>query len=89
MLLITVVPTDSAERRFRWFLSASMFLTLIGYSLVCLALWNPEVAAGLLRFYWFRMSDVFIPLGVSIVGLRFVERLGPAGPAHAGFGWLA
>ena len=78
LLLITVAPTDAAGRRLRWFVSFAMLLTLIGYGLVWFGTWNPDAAAGLLRFYWFRTSDVFIPLGVSLAGLAFVVQLGSA-----------
>jgi hypothetical protein len=81
LVLVTVAPADARERRFRWFVSAAMLFTMMGYGLVGIGNWMPDRAAALLRFYWFRMSDVFIPLGVALVGLRFIEQLGPARPA--------
>jgi hypothetical protein len=87
-VLVTVAPADAGQRRFRWFVSAAMFLTLIGYGLVWFAAWDQDTAGSLLRFYWFRTSDVFIPLGVALAGLRFVDQLGGVRPiAHRL--WLA
>ena len=37
-----------------------------------LAIGIRDFAASLLRFYWFRMSDVFVPLGVTLVGLDWL-----------------
>jgi hypothetical protein len=88
LLLITVSPADPRERRFRWFISASMLLTLIGYCLVLFSNWAPDLAAALLRFYWFRASDVFIPLGVTLAGLRFIDQLGTTRPVARRL-WLA
>ena len=80
LVLVTVAPASNGEKRFHWFVSAAMLLTLIGYGLVWLSNWEPEQAAALLRFYWFRASDVFVPLGVSLTGLRFVDQLGQTRP---------
>ena len=88
LLLVTVVPADARQRRFRWFVSAAMLFTLIGYGLVWIANWMPDTAAALLRLYWFRMSDVFIPLGVALVGLRFIDELVPSRPRARRL-WLA
>ena len=33
---------------------------------------NPARAAGLLRFYWFRLSDVAVPMGVALAGPVFL-----------------
>jgi hypothetical protein len=102
-LLLTVSPADACQRRLRWMVSAAMLLVLIGYGLVLIGYRNPDFAASLLRFYWFRMSDVFVPLGVTLVGLDWllriitvntrVDRSGigglPIGHARAGHLWLA
>ena len=40
---------------------------------VILSYWsksNPDVCAGLLRFYWFRLSDVAVPMAFSLLGCR-------------------
>lgn len=78
LAIVTLSPADSAGRRLRRFVGGTMLLTVIGYLLVWLGEWAPAPAAALLRFYWFRMSDVFVPVGVSLAGLTIVDRLGPA-----------
>lgn len=81
LVLVTVTPADARQRKLRWFVGGTMLLTLTGYLIVWIATWAPDTAAALLRFYWFRMSDVFVPLGVVLVGLTFVEQLGMSRPA--------
>jgi hypothetical protein len=76
LAMVTLSPADAAGRRLRWFVGATMLLALIGYLLVWLGGWAPEPAAAVLKFYWFRMSDVFVPVGVALVGLTIVDRLG-------------
>ncbi|HEV2971575.1 MAG TPA: DUF6798 domain-containing protein [Pirellulales bacterium] len=88
LVLVTVAPADAGQRRFRWFVSAAMFLALIGYGLVWFAAWDQDSAGTLLRFYWFRTSDVFIPLGVAMVGLWFVDQMGQTRPVARRL-WLA
>jgi hypothetical protein len=75
LVLITVSVADGPRRRLRWMVSAAMLLTAIGYGFVLIGHWNPDFAASLLRFYWFRMSDVFVPLGVTLVGLDWLRQM--------------
>jgi hypothetical protein len=43
---------------------------LLGCLIAWLTLGNDLLAASLLRYYWFRMADVMVPLGVSIEVIR-------------------
>jgi hypothetical protein len=88
LLLLTVVRTDAPGRRFRWIVNAGIFLTLVGYGLVYLSHWYPVVGNSLLRFYWFRMSDVLVPMGVALLGLQFWQQLSESRPV-AGRRWMA
>jgi hypothetical protein len=88
LLLLTVVKPDAAGRRFRWIVNTGILLTLIGYGLVLLSHWNPTWGNALLRFYWFRMSDALVPMGVALVGLRFWRQLAESRP-RAGRLWMA
>ena len=75
LVLITISPADGPQRRLRWMVNGAMLLTAIGFGFVVIGHWNPTFAASLLRFYWFRMSDVFVPLGVTLVGLDWLRRI--------------
>ncbi len=40
---------------------------------------DPVWASGLLRYYWFRLGDVAVPLGVALLGLSSASRLCESG----------
>lgn len=61
------LPGVPAWRRLRGVVNGSLVVTAIGCLLSMLAAWAPDVAASLLRFYWFRLSDALVPLGVSLL----------------------
>jgi hypothetical protein len=44
----------------------------IGIDQFSIAFGSKQVAADLLRFYWFRMSDLLVPMGVSLALLRWI-----------------
>lgn len=65
------------DERFRplWsFVVGSIGLAAIGASIDLLA-GGTTWGTGLLRYYWFRQTDVFVPLGVSIFGIARLAEL--------------
>jgi hypothetical protein len=54
------------------FVNATLVMALAGLGLRILGVYDGGLAAGLLRFYWFRLADVAVPLGVALVGVRQV-----------------
>jgi hypothetical protein len=61
---------NQRQQRFEHFLWGTLILFLIGM-LAAYGLRNNRIlSAEILRFYWFRLSDVFIPAGVAIGTLR-------------------
>lgn len=57
--------------RFAW---GAVLLSAIGFTIE-IVLWNsPASAAALLRFYWFRLADVAVPLAVSLQAVSIVVR---------------
>lgn len=68
-------PAERWERlaRLRRFVLASLLITATGL-LIELALQNrPELAAGILRYYWYRLADFAVPLGVALFAARAAE----------------
>lgn len=59
-------PPDAAQRRLRAIVNASLGIVVIGIALSILGHTRPELVAGLLRFYWFRLADCLVPLGVAL-----------------------
>lgn len=53
-----------------YYVLTAMCIACVG---VILSYWsksNPDVCAGLLRFYWFRLSDAAVPMAFSLLGCR-------------------
>jgi hypothetical protein len=63
------------QRMFNGFIWGTLALAAIGmiiaYSLSDSVWGNKELSASLLRFYWFRLSDIAIPMGIVIGATRF------------------
>lgn len=88
MVLVWVVirattPKDSAAWRMHLFVAGTIVLAMLGMAIAQLKLVRPDWAAALLRFYWFRLADVMVPLGVALGGLALVDRARQARPAVA------
>ena len=58
----------SPVSRLQSFVNASLLIAAVGGLLGLLEYYDLELALALLRFYWFRMSDVAVPLGVALLG---------------------
>jgi hypothetical protein len=63
-----------------------MVVALMGFGWSLLGQIAPTTAAGLLRYYWFRMADVVVPLSVALLGCVFVQRLLAGGNDAGGKG---
>ena len=71
-VLECVTPADGARRRLRAFVVGALIIAGAGLAISLLEYVSRPLAASLLRFYWFRLSDVCVPLAVALVGTRFV-----------------
>lgn len=69
------LPADDAIRRFRGFVNGAMAIALVGFVLFFVTRGNGELAARVLRYYWFRLADVAVPLGVAILAIRWMQQL--------------
>ena len=70
-------------RQLRAFITAAIIIALAGVALNFLAFFDRGLAAGLLRYYWFRLSDVAVPLGVATLGCWWIIDAWPARTATA------
>ena len=57
---------NARVQRLYSFVTAAVVIALAGIVIDQLTLWHRAVAASWLRFYWFRLADVMVPLGVAI-----------------------
>jgi hypothetical protein len=72
--LVRLAPNGEGFRRLRAFVAAAVGMAAIGMVLSMLAWPNADLAAAVLRFYWFRMSDVMVPLGVALLASAILCR---------------
>jgi hypothetical protein len=75
-LLLWRTASDSPPtRRLRGFIAAALVMAIIGAGFGLLGLSNRALAAKWLHFYWFRLADVAVPLGLAMFTIRwFIEQ---------------
>ncbi len=61
------VPREGRFGRLRAFVAGAVGIAAIGFVVSLVTASNANLAASLLRYYWFRMSDVMVPLGVALI----------------------
>jgi hypothetical protein len=63
---------DSALRTVTWYAWGAVALSAVGFAIE-VAFWNlPATAASLLRFYWFRLSDIAVPMAVAFQSVSWI-----------------
>jgi hypothetical protein len=68
---------DDGIRRLGWFATGALGIAVIGLIVGFLPHVAPDLAAKLLRYYWFRLSDAVVPLMVAVVAVKaMVDRRG-------------
>jgi hypothetical protein len=72
LFLCIVTPAPESTRRLYRYVGAAMFFALAAFALGWLAAVVPNLAATFLRFYWSRLSDILVPIGVTLVALQFI-----------------
>lgn len=77
-----VDPHGEAGRLYR-FVAGSLILAGVGIAIDQATLNLPRWSAELLRYYWFRLSDVMVPLGVAFVLAQTIRKLQATRPALA------
>lgn len=71
---------DARARRLNAFVLTAIALTIVGV-LITFATWDhPDIAATLLRYYWFRLGDVMVPVGVALLFVRRIAYWQPLRP---------
>jgi hypothetical protein len=71
LVLDWITPTDGRRRRLRAFVAGALVIAGVGWGVSLLEGASRPLAASLLRFYWFRLSDVAVPLAVALVAARY------------------
>ncbi len=64
-LMCLATPASSGQRRLRRFVLGAVLVALAGWAISVATHNQPRIAAAILRYYWFRLSDVAVPLGFA------------------------
>lgn len=64
-LLDRLAPASRARARLARFTLAALGISLAGLGIAACESWVPATIYGLLRFYWFRLADVAVPLALA------------------------
>jgi hypothetical protein len=79
--LVYALRREQAQRRLHAFVAGAVLIALTGAIVDFATRGDPAMAARLLRYYWFRLSDAVLPMGValaSIGAIQFINRRRPA-----------
>jgi hypothetical protein len=86
-LLERLAAAGPARARLTRFTLAALGISLAGLVIAAFEPWAPATVQGLLRFYWFRLADVAVPLALAISAAAVLaddatcRRLFPVSPA--------
>ena len=75
-------PQEAAICRLRAFVLGAVVIGLAGVAIQPLVWLDRAAAAELLRFYWFRLADVALPLGVALEGVAVLSAWRAAAVRH-------
>jgi hypothetical protein len=75
----------SSYGRLAGFVGGAVAIAVAGAIIDQATLFHEAIAARLLRFYWFRLSDVIVPSGVALVLVAAVEAVRATKSQMAGF----
>ena len=64
-LLDRLAPPTAPRGRLAAFTLAAIGISLAGLAIAAIEPWAPTAAFGLLRYYWFRLADVAVPLALA------------------------
>ena len=86
--LLLPLPTSSPSRwRMAAFTTAAASISLAGCGISLLESRWPETAHALLRFYWFRLGDGIVPLGLAVAATAALQD-GIGGELRRRVGWV-
>jgi hypothetical protein len=74
-LLAWAVGERGGGLRLRGFVVGTLLMALVGAVFSLLSYLETDLGASVLRFYWFRLADVAVPLGTALFAGLFIQRL--------------
>ncbi len=78
-----IAPRDPPWRRLAAFVLGAVIIAVVGWLLSAMTAASPSLQASILRFYWFRLIDALLPLGVALGSLHTIASRARLEPARA------
>ena len=82
-----IARNDQRLRPLLGFVGGAVLIAACGVLIACLQWWNRPLAAALLRFYWFRLSDAAVPAGCALLAVLLLAKAFQA-QLQFGVAWL-
>jgi len=64
--------SNDALRLVTWYAWGAVALAGMGFVIEIAFWYQPQIAASLLRYYWFRLTDIAVPLAISLQAAWFI-----------------
>jgi len=87
--LAAAVGSDGGQKRVGRFVLGALIIAGVGAVIDAATYDRPDIAASLLRFYWFRLSDAMAPLGIALAAGALIVRLRKSRPIVGDIALLA
>ncbi len=80
LVVCHLTPAGQGALRLRWFVSGAVLIAAAGFLIAYTTSWTPNWSAGLLRLYWFRLSDAILPMGCALATVSYLAASRTARP---------
>lgn len=75
-----VRPTGGGASRFYYFAASAIAIAGVGIFIDQVTMYHESLSAKLMRYYWFRLSDVMIPVGAAFLSAQAIHKLADVRP---------
>jgi hypothetical protein len=75
LVLCFVTRSNPLVRRLNFLVAAAVGIALAGFLISFAMQYNDALAAGVLRYYWFRMADIVVPLGMAVLATSYIVEM--------------
>ncbi|MGH7140256.1 MAG: DUF6798 domain-containing protein, partial [Pirellulales bacterium] len=87
LVVVRKQPDHRPLRRVNSFVVAALGISFAGMLLALITAHSPETQAALLRYYWFRLADVMLPVGIALGGVLKLAGESPKSKVQSPKSW--
>jgi hypothetical protein len=70
--LCAFYPSTAAQSRIRGVVAGAVAISIVGLLLAFALQQQPAIAASVMRYYWFRLGDALLPMGVALAAVGWL-----------------